>query len=91
MWSRLFGERGELFNHVCEGVILQILIYPCVTFLNTGIPGYKFNISDFEMAEEQKEIINGLIRIGRPSNENDDSVQMGDNYIAAGRPRTTPM
>lgn len=62
-------------------VALQVLIYPCVTFLSTGVQGYAFDISEYEMADEQKDVIDKLISIGRPAHENDDSIQMGDKYI----------
>jgi len=74
---------------------LQVLIYPCVTFINTGIPGYKFSMDCFEMSDEQKDIIDKLIMIGRPRDENDDSIQMGDRYVvsrgAAYSPYVSPM
>lgn len=76
-------------------VALQVLIYPCVTFLSTGIPGYQFDISEFEMSEEQQHIIDKMVSIGRPKSDMDDSVQMDDMYItnksAAYHPYVSPM
>lgn len=76
-------------------VALQVLIYPCLTFLNTGVPGYQFDIKDFEMSEEQGELIDKLVFIGRPTSEDDDSIMQGNMYIlnkeAAWHPYVSPM
>lgn len=76
-------------------VALQVLIYPCTTFLLNGNPGYRFDINEFEMGEEQKTLLDQLISIGRPKSEEDDSVQMGDLYLgcreAAYHPYVSPL
>lgn len=76
-------------------VALQVLIYPCVTFLTTGNPNMKFDINEFDMADEQKEIVDKLISIGRPQSDDDDSVQMEGMYITnrevAYHPYVSPM
>lgn len=74
---------------------LQVLIYACVTLLSAGIPGYHFDIGEFDMSEEQKTLIDKLISIGRPANSKDDSVMLGNMYItnkgAAYHPYVSPM
>ena len=76
-------------------VALQVLIYPCVTFLYTGNPGYRFDINEYEMCEEQKDIVDQLISIGRPASEDDDRVQMEGMYLtnreAAYHPYVSPL
>ncbi len=63
-------------------VALQVLIYPLVTFFNQGIEGYKWDINEFEIADEHKEIINPLLGIGRPSEDGEDVPLMGDMYFS---------
>ena len=74
---------------------LQVLIYPCVTMLYTGNPGYRFDIGQFEICEEQRELIDPLISIGRPQSEDDPRIEMEDVYLpsreAAYHPYVSPM
>ena len=76
-------------------VALQVLIYPCVTFLYTGNPGYRFDIGEYEMHDEQRELLDQLVSIGRPESEDDGRVQMEGMYLtnreAAYHPYVSPM
>lgn len=74
---------------------LQVLIYACVSLITTGIPGYRFDIREFDMSEEQKSIIDNLVSIGRPAGNDDGSIMMRNQYItnkgAAYHPYVSPM
>lgn len=76
-------------------VALQVLIYPCVTMLYTGNPGYHFDLEEFEICEEQREWIDPLIAIARPRSEKDDRVEMENVYLenreAAYHPYVSPL
>jgi acetyl esterase len=63
-------------------VALQVLIYPCVTFINKGVEGYKWDINEFDIAEDQSEMINRMLGLGRPSEGEEDEPAMGDLYFA---------
>lgn len=82
----------DLATHM---LALQVLIYPCVTMFTEPMNGYKFDIAEYEMAAEQREIIDPVIAIGRPKSETDDSVQMFGLYLkhrgAAYHPYVSPM
>jgi len=75
-------------------VALQVLMYPCVTFINEGVEGYKWDINEFEMAEEQKDFIPNLLGIGKPSGDKEE-LMMGGQYIptieGAYHPYVSPM
>ena len=74
-------------------IALQVPIYPVVTFFTSGNP-FTFDIHHYEMCDEQKEMIDGMISIGRPKSDN-DGVMMGDMYVtceeAAYLPYVSPM
>ncbi len=76
-------------------IALQILIYPCVTMLYTGNPGYRFDLGEFKICPEQHDLIDPLIAIGRPRSEDDDRVEMEDVYLpsreAAYHPYVSPL
>ncbi|MFC4102720.1 alpha/beta hydrolase [Paenibacillus xanthanilyticus] len=61
-------------------IALQVLIYPCVTFFTKGVEGYKWDIDDYEIAEEQSEMINLVLGVGRPTEDRDDD-PMSDLYF----------
>ena len=74
---------------------LQVPIYPVVTFFATGNPkGYKFDINKYEIEGPYKEMLDGMITLGRPKSEDDDSVFLGDMYVnryAASNPYVSPL
>lgn len=86
LWDRDLGTHR---------VALQVLIYPCVTMLYTGNPGYRFDLGEFEISEEQRELIDPLICIARPCAEEDHRVQMEHVYLetreAAYHPYVSPL
>ncbi len=73
---------------------LQVLIYPCVTFIHTGISGYRWKLEDYVISEEQREIIEPCLSIGRPSEES-NKPGMGNLYFndisEAESPYASPM
>lgn len=62
-------------------VALQVLIYSLVTFINQDVEGYKWDINEFEMADEQRAIIEPMLGIGRFSEDDKDEPPMGGLYI----------
>lgn len=74
---------------------LQVLIYPCVTMLYTGNPGYRFDLGEYTICEEQRSLIDPLISIARPESEEDSRVQMEGVYLpsreAAYHPYVSPL
>jgi len=75
-------------------VALQVLMYPCVTFINHGIEGYKWDIGEFEIADEQKDFIPNLLGIGRPTSEENELMMNGmyiTNIEGAYHPYVSPM
>ena len=76
-------------------IALQVLIYPCVTMLYTGNPGYRFDLGAFEICEEQRELIDSLICIARPQSEEDNRIEMEHVYLpnreAAYHPYVSPL
>ncbi|WNS46085.1 alpha/beta hydrolase [Paenibacillus sp. MMS20-IR301] len=63
-------------------VALQVLIYPLVTFINEGVEGLKWDIKAFEIAEEQRSIIEPMLGLGRPSDEGKEDVPLGGLYFS---------
>jgi acetyl esterase len=53
-------------------IAMQVLIYPAVTQADAMVEGYEWSENLFEKSEEHKEIINGLISLGRPSKLEDN-------------------
>lgn len=76
-------------------VALQVLIYPVVTFVSTGIEGYEWDVRAFEIAESQQELISGMLGLGRPSGDGEDEPMMGDMVFEdkadARNPYASPM
>lgn len=65
----------EMGSHM---VARQVLIYPCVTFVNRGIEGYQWDIDEFVMSDEQREMIEPVLGLGRPR---DDAEETNDTYL----------
>lgn len=63
-------------------IALQVLIYPLVTFVNQGVEGYKWDINEFEIADEHRAMIEPMLGIGRPSEDGKDEPPMGDLYFS---------
>lgn len=86
LWDRDMGTHD---------IALQVLIYPCVTMLYTGNPGYRFDLGAFEICEEQRELIDSLICIARPQSEEDNRIEMEHVYLpnreAAYHPYVSPL
>jgi acetyl esterase len=59
----------------------QVLLYPAVTFVDHGIEGYEWKLSDYEMDPSQRELIEPNLRLGRPREESDDSTGMAGLYL----------
>ena len=72
-------------------IALQVLIYPCVTMLYTGNPGYHFDLGEFEISEEQRELIDSLICIARPQSKEDNRIEWSMFIFPIGRRPTIPM
>ncbi|WP_144562748.1 alpha/beta hydrolase [Neobacillus bataviensis] len=53
-------------------IAMQVLIYPAVTQADAMVEGYEWSENFFEKSEEHKDIINGLISLGRPSKLEDN-------------------
>ncbi|MCM8712052.1 alpha/beta hydrolase [Clostridium sp. SYSU_GA19001] len=53
-------------------IAMQVLIYPAVTRADAKVPGYEWSEDFFEVSEEQKYIIKGLLGLGRPVKFEDD-------------------
>ncbi len=49
----------------------QVLLYPTVTLIASGIEGYEWRIEDYTISEEQKSLIEPGLMLGRPKGEND--------------------
>lgn len=59
----------------------QILLYAKLTFSNYGLPGYAREESAFSIADEQKELLPGLLFIGSdPSNRRDEEFYVQGRY-----------
>lgn len=75
-------------------VALQVLIYPCVTFIDKVVEGYVWDINEFDMSDEQKEMIPHFLTLGRPS-ENEEIPAIRDLYFSdkadARSPYASPM
>lgn len=55
----------------------QILIYPTLTFSCDGLPGYVRDLSAFEIADEQRQLLPGLVFLG-----SDEANRRGaENYV----------
>lgn len=61
-------------------VAQQVLIYPCVTFLN-GVNGYRWELSQFEMADEQRAMIDPMLGIGRPTDADPELRKGWESYL----------
>ncbi|WP_127499082.1 alpha/beta hydrolase [Paenibacillus glycanilyticus] len=61
-------------------VAQQVLIYPCVTFLN-GVNGYQWELSQFEMSDEQKAMIDPMLGIGRPTDADPEGRKAWELYL----------
>ena len=77
-------------------VALQVLMYACVTMVNLGVPDYKWSIGAYEIAEEQRSIIDPCLGISRPKSEDDDAIQMENLYfddpkVQAREPYASPL
>ncbi|WP_462409550.1 alpha/beta hydrolase [Neobacillus sp. Marseille-QA0830] len=53
-------------------IAMQVLIYPAVTKADAKVNGYEWSESFFDKSEEHKDIINGLLTLGRPTKFGDD-------------------
>jgi acetyl esterase/lipase len=58
----------------------QVLIYPCVTFLN-DVKGYRWELSQYEMAEEQRAMIDPMLGIGRPTEADPELKKAWELYL----------
>ncbi|WP_336785280.1 alpha/beta hydrolase [Paenibacillus sp. MMO-177] len=63
-------------------VAQQVLIYPCVTFLN-GVNGYQWELSQFEMADEQRAMIDSMLGIGRPTEADPEGRKAWELYLSS--------
>jgi acetyl esterase/lipase len=61
-------------------VALQVLMYACVVMKSGGVPGYVWQLSDYEIAPEQAAMIDPLLGIGRPKGD-EVEILMGDMYL----------
>lgn len=46
---------------------LQVLIYPAVSLVYAGIPDYKWSLAEYNICEEQKNMILPCLNLGKPS------------------------
>ena len=67
----------------------QALIYPAVTFVSDGVPGYRWQIEDYEMDPEQRELIDPMLSIGRPV-EHEGSLGVERLYLQHGEDLRDP-
>lgn len=59
----------------------QVLLYAKLTFTNHGLPGYQRDETAFEIAEEQRSLLPGMLRIGSDaSNRGDAEVYVQGRY-----------
>ena len=59
----------------------EVLLYAKLTFTNYGLEGYARDESAFEIVEEQKHLLPGMLRIGSdPSNQGDADVYVQGKY-----------
>ncbi|GLX68784.1 alpha/beta hydrolase [Paenibacillus glycanilyticus] len=58
----------------------QVLIYPCVTFVN-GVNGYQWELSQFDMSDEQRAMIDPMLGIGRPTEADPEVKKAWENYL----------
>jgi len=63
-------------------VALQVLIYPLVTFINRDIAGYRWDINEFEIADEQRAIIEPMLGLGRSAEDDEDESSIGKFYFS---------
>lgn len=68
------------------------LMYPVVTFVGTGIEGYRWSLDDYEICEEQRHLIDPGISIARPSGDDPENIMddMDKLYLPAGTDPRTP-
>jgi len=66
----------------------QVLLYPAVTFDN-NIQGYKWNIDNYEIAEEQHAIIEPGLNLGRPR-DGVEGTGMNAMYLQGGEDARMP-
>ncbi len=53
----------------------QILIYPVVTAVNTGIRGFEWSLDEYEMSEEQRPMLEPGLILGRPMKKGEEVIQ----------------
>jgi len=59
----------------------EVLLYAKLTFTNHELPGYARDESAFDIVEEQKHLLPGMLRIGSdPSNRGDEEVYVQGKY-----------
>ena len=59
----------------------QILLYAKLTFTNHGLPGYRRDESAFEIVEEQRHLLPGMLHIGSDeANAGDEAVYVQGKY-----------
>ena len=59
----------------------EVLIYAKLTFTNHDLPGYARDESAFEIVEEQKHLLPGMLHIGSdPSNDGDERIYVQGKY-----------
>ena len=56
-------------------IALQVLIYPCVALGDASAYGYEWSKEAFNIADEQKEQISGMLMLGRPENIKDNPIK----------------
>jgi acetyl esterase len=74
-------------------IAMQILIYPGITQADAKVEGYEWSEDFFEKSEEHKEIITGLLSLGRPVKA-EDSLFLGayvSNTVDIYNPYVSPM
>ena len=71
----------------------EALIYPAVTFVTQGVDGYEWNESEYEICDEQKELISRGLNLGRPTGNGEETFHRF--YLAHGEdprdPDVSPM
>ncbi len=68
----------------------QALLYPAVTFVTKGVPGYRWSIEDYEICEEQRALIEPGMGLGRPAKDGEDEGGMNRFYLQHGEDPADP-
>ena len=66
-------------------IALQVLLYPVVSFLPGKIPGFRFEIEEFEMDPQQKPMLERMLVLGRPAADEENALSFVEQCYLPGK------